>query len=198
MNTYTFDIDGVLADFIGGFTTLASKTYKNVPYSTVHQKLWGKFAGLSEKEEHETWNVVDQMTDFWATLPTLLTTAQWDKLCTLNLRSNVYFATNRRGKDPLDETKSWLESFGVYRPNVVLTKFKGEFCRVVNARYMIDDKADNASCIAWNSERTGGITIPYLLARKYNEYNDQNIGSRHVRRIESIDTFLDLCLKEVS
>ena len=196
MKTFVVDIDGVLADFILGFTKLAAIKHPDIPvYSALQQKSWDGFAGMSETQITQTWERVLKSPNFWQDLPTLASPATFTWLNKLNLQAQVYFATNRVGKDPLYQTKQWLQSHGIFEPNVVVTKRKGEFCRVVNATYAIDDKADNASAIAWLSEREGypARTIPFLLTRPYNQYDERMVGSKYVMRVNTFDEFLTAC-----
>ena len=194
--TFVFDIDGVLADFILGFTTLAHQMYPSVaPYSTLQQKTWGQFGGLSAYQEAEVWKEVMVSPYFWSELESLATFSDYIRLGRLCEIATVYFVTNRAGVDPIYQTKNWLQSQVIVSPNIIVSKYKGECCRVVNATYAIDDKADNASCIAWNSMTTDGITIPYLIDRPYNQYNDLIIGSKHVRRVKTLNEYLESCLE---
>jgi len=200
MKTFVFDIDGVLADFIKGFMTLAASKYHGVPvYSTFQQKSWSNFAGLTAEQEVHVWKLACQSPTFWSSLPPLTGPGTFTLLQKLNLQSNLYFATSRVGNDPLHQSKVWLEEHGIFRPNVVVTKRKGEFCRVVNATYAIDDKADNASAIAWLSEREGdpSRTIPYLITRPYNQYDELAIGSKYVCRVGSVDEFINICFQAI-
>ena len=193
---FVFDLDGVLADFIGGFTTLAASLFptQHIPvYSTYQQKVWNGFAGLDEKQEEIVWKAVFQSPSFWTDLEPLNTADEWTALETLSLKADVYFATNRAGIDPRYQSIAFLEKQGIFRPQVVVTRRKGEFCKCVSATYAIDDKADNASAIAWTSEQHNGITRPYLIDRQYNRYNDAIIGSKHVIRVKSLGDYLNAC-----
>ena len=192
--TFVFDVDGCLADFILGFTTLAHKYDTTIPfYSTYQQKVWGQFSGMTAKQEDDTWKIVDNDTQFWENLEPLGDYVEWERLKDLHAVSTIYFATSRRGIDPRGQTINFLEKQGIYRPQVIVTSMKGIFCKCVRAKYAIDDKADNAQAIAWIAEWQGGRTVPYILDRPYNRYNDLIIGSKHVVRTYSLGGFLDAC-----
>ena len=193
---FVLDLDGVLADFIQGFTKFAAQVFpkENIPvYSTYQQKVWNGFAGLDEKMEGEVWKAVLLSPTFWADLEPLNTADEWEALESLSLKSDVYFATNRVGIDPRYQSIAFLEKHGIFRPQVVVTKRKGEFCKCVGATYALDDKADNASAIAWTSEQHNGITRPYLIDRQYNRYNEAIIGSKHVIRVPCLGDYINAC-----
>lgn len=196
-HVFVFDIDGVLADFILGFTARAAALFPLQAATTVHSTVeharWGDFPGLSSEDEAVVWESIQHDPTFWKNLPDLCSYDEWSVLKTLTDRADVYFATNRSGVNPLAQTRAWLIAHGITDPNIVITKYKGEFCRIVAATYAIDDKADNASCIAWNSQREGRITIPYLIDRPYNRYDHEIIGSKHVRRVSTVAEYLSSC-----
>jgi len=198
MKTFVCDVDGVLADFVLGFTNQANKLFPDVPvYGALQQKTWNGFAGMSPEQVALTWKVVRDSPVFWANLPDLVSEETWELIRRLNIKADVYFATSRVGNDTLFQTKSWLEKRGVFRPNVVVTARKGEFCRVVSATGAIDDKPDNVNAIAWMSERHQGYTVPFLLSRPYNIYDDTIIGSKSVRRVGSVKEYLEWCFKHI-
>lgn len=193
MKTFVCDVDGVLADFVLAFTTEANRLFGDTPiYGAYQMKTWNGFAGLSPLQVKDTWRSVVQSPTFWEGVPSLLNPSNWESLKKLNLVANVYFATSRNGNDVLHQTKSWLENYGVFRPNVVLSQLKGDFCRAVDADGAIDDNADNVNRIAWDSKAT-----PFLLSRLYNFYDEGNIGSPRVQRINRITEYLDWCFEKV-
>lgn len=193
MKTFVCDVDGVLADFVLAFTTEANRLFGDTPiYGAYQMKTWNGFAGLSTIQVKDTWKAVNASPVFWMRVPTLLNEANWEDLKKLNLKANVYFATSRQGNDVLYQTKTWLEQYGVFKPNVVLSQLKGDFCRAVDADGAIDDNADNVNRIAWDSKAT-----PFLLSRLYNFYDEGNIGSPRVQRINRITEYLDWCFEKV-
>lgn len=184
MKPIIFDIDGVLADFIYGFTSLASTMFGTAPYSTDEQVRWSDFAGLTKEATNEVWGVIKEDPQFWYSLRPLVPARTFETINTLPC--DVYFVTNRSGVCALRQTQQWLEDNGVYRPMVVLSKYKGEIAKAIGAKATIEDKASNASCIAWLTEDK---TRSYLLDRPYNRC-DAGMLASSVVRIPSVDYFL--------
>jgi len=190
-----FDIDGVLADFVHGFTRLAREMYGGQVrvVSTADQEFYGDNGGLSPQQVAETWKAIMQSEDFWLLLPA--EDGAWSAIRRVSLLAArgipVYFVTNRVGLDPIRQTQRWLFSHHTYelnmpqfRPNVILTKNKGDVARAVNAKFCIEDKAENAWCVAWLSKGTKS----YLLDRQYNR---TSFGASSVIRVASVSDYLD-------
>lgn len=64
-----FDLDGVLADFVYGFTALANKNYGTPITPTSGQPSWYGFPGLDTHVIDSTWYTLKQDGTFWVGLP---------------------------------------------------------------------------------------------------------------------------------
>ncbi len=182
------DVDGVLADFIQGFTALAGQMFRGVPVTRTYEKeTWDGYPGLTETQIAQVWDVVNKSTTFWASLSPLITLQEARRISTLHNQEYVYFCTARVGADAKAQTERWLREHGIVNPTVVISKRKGEFCKAVDADVAIDDKAGNASFIDWGTE---GRTKSYLLDRPYNRVPQEFLASG-VRRVHSLTEFLD-------
>lgn len=184
-----FDVDGVLADFVGGFTARARELFPDVPITQTHgQASWNGFAGMDKKQIGMTWESIKGDRYFWRKLAPLVDAVALDRIYYLHRDNNVYFVTSRVGVDCKRQTEYWLEAQGIARPTVVICKRKGEFAKAVDADCAIDDKANNASCIDWITE---GTCKSYLLDRPYNQAPQDFMGSGVVR-VSSVEQYLDI------
>lgn len=183
-----FDIDGVLADFIAGFTAMANAMFPGVPVTRTHeQPSWRGFPGMTETQVAAVWERIKTSRVFWLSLSPLITPAESERVNDLQIEHDVYFCTARVGKYAKNQTEDWLTDHGIWRPSVVISNRKGEFCKAVQADAAIDDKAANASFIDWN---TDGRTRSYLLDRPYNRVPQEFMASG-VRRVSSLTEFLE-------
>ena len=113
-----FDIDGVLADFTGGFTT----HLELAPRHQGTQKTWD-FAA-PQRSVNKVWKAVDASRSFWYNLPSLLTREE-----VLEVREHVdalgahaLYLTGRedRGNGTLRQTREWLDAFDFPMGKVVI------------------------------------------------------------------------------
>lgn len=191
------DIDGVLADFIWGWRTMAREHMKSKGklidvYSQLTTPSWGYDPGLRSDDISELWEKIKKSTSFWSTLTLLLKPSEVTAVRLMCASHDVYFATSRLGGLVKHQTEQWLkEHLGLATPTVVITKEKGEFCRAVRADYALEDKADNACYIAWSSKGT----VPYLVDRPYNQFDPDYFGSHRVRRVSTVLDFVDAVME---
>ncbi len=192
MSTIVFDMDGVLADWASGFTSLAAQLYPNAGIEIVsHNKIahWDRVSNLTEEQFTETWERARESRVFWRGLPRLVSYDTFEAIAVLTRRGHiVYFATSRTGQDAYNQTSLWLKYFGILHASIVVTHRKGEFCKVVDANYYIDDKSENCDCVAWI---TDGRTKPFVLTRPYNS-GELAPHSSKVGRVSSVEEFLDI------
>ncbi len=184
-----FDVDGVLADFTWGFTELRQRLYgEGYIITSSEAQSWDEHSAGHSDYNRRTWDHIIQSDTFWAGLPKAITESTVDHIIELESVHDLYFATSRIGTRVKEQTEDWLmNNLLLFTPTVILTKYKGEFCKCIGATMAIDDKADNASAIAWLTE---GKTQSYLLDRPYNRYDETKIGSSKVKRIYTVDDFI--------
>lgn len=143
-----FDVDGVLADFIGAFGDVARKLYgERVPVNFVPTD-WN-FGNLLTKEElHAVWKAVSTTENFWQkerVLPGVK-----DSLTSffrIN-RGDVWFITARKpgaGATVAKQTQRWLDSLGVNPKSycgvisVDHPEHKKAMLQAMGLQYFIDD-----------------------------------------------------------
>lgn len=188
MRTVILDVDGVLADFVWGFMSLAYRKF-GVPvavYGTIHQAQWDTFHGLSRSQVSEVWQDIKESPDFWYALPRLATPSDFSKVRDLCSRADVYFVTSRPGRDSKVQTEDWLKSYDIDNPTVIVSSRKGEAAMVVGAHAMLDDKPGNVIFTQYYSPKT----FPYIIDRPYNRFDSSVIGSK-VARVYSVGEFVD-------
>lgn len=197
MKPIMFDVDGVLCDFVLGFTTLANKLFPEVPITGTHnQPSWTGFPNMTQDQINATWQQATETRGFLEGLRPLWKPEEKEAihrdLLGIEDGHDLYFVTSRHGKYAKDETENWIRKtfFGIH-PTVILCKNKGEFAKAVGCGYSIEDKASNASCIDW---LTHGKTKSYLLDRPYNRLAPEYLASG-VIRINSLQDYLDIILK---
>ena len=177
------DIDGVLADFVYGFTSLANSMFGSPVYGVDAQEVWDELAGLSRKQMSETWDALKADHHFWFNLPSCATAGDWEAVENLSYSNDVYFATARVGVGCKAQTEGWLAHHGIEYPTVVITTEKGDFARAVEADAVLDDKPGNVLCVQYLSK-----AVPYILDRKYNQFDAAVCGSKVVR-VQSVSEF---------
>ena len=174
-----FDVDGVLADFVYGFTALTGQAY-----TTGEQKEWDMLDRLTPHQLESAWQKVNVSDTFWLSLPPLVSKETFYRINLLSKEHTIIFGTHRMGIKPQTQTNLWLVENGITNPNVVVTKRKGEFARVIDADFSIDDKVENANCIHWIADSKPCKS--FLLDRHYNRIGK----TKGVTRIESVEKFL--------
>lgn len=173
------DIDGVLVDFVGGFMTLANEMFGVPVHMTLSQETWRGF-GLTHDQEKQIWEKIWSDPYFWQRLECLPTRQDFLALENLLDECLVYFVTDRKGVNVMRQTKVSLCSlfFPGLEPNVIISKHKGIVAQALKADFALDDKASNASCIAW---LTADATKSFLLNRRYNQVPRDFLASSVVR-----------------
>lgn len=184
-----FDVDGVLADFVLGFTQLAvAEGFMETVIKTTEQPSWDFGQVLSEKQQKQLWTLIDHRGSWWESLQPLVPAETFERINKLCDNDVVTFCTHRLAGMPHAQvqTQAWLMRHGIDIPNVVVSKRKGEVARALDIDYAIDDKPENAACIHWISDVRP--TKSYILDRPYNHNADL---PRRIKRVLTVDEFLD-------
>ena len=193
MKTIIFDVDGVLADFVKAFVKTAQLYWPKIRSTdTRSQKTWSFQPLMTEMQEAAVWVKVYHSRYFWQRIETLVGSPIFARIDALAQENLVYFVTDRASRyNAQRQTYYWLEQNGIMRPNVIVSKRKGDIARAVGATHVIEDKWDNAQCIHWISDSPQ--TKVYLLNRPYNQVPDApHIGAKGVTRVRSLNMFLSM------
>lgn len=188
------DLDGVLADFVEGFTRLANSLFHTQIITTPDQPSWNfrTWGLLTREQENLVWDQVKRDAGWWTRLKPLVSIGTFSRIDNLQLEHEVVFCTNRvsAAHPPGQQTSMWLESHGVYRPSVIVSGKKGEIARAIGATHSIDDKIENCWAVHWISDSPQ--TKSYLLDRPYNRIQKRpEVGPSGVKRVLTVDEFLD-------
>ncbi len=189
MKRYMFDVDGVLTNFDLAFTTLAHKTYGTPISSTITQKTWNFRNILSAKDQSVIWDILKDTPQWWTSLESLISVQSFLRINDLCKDNEVYFITNRTHNlsSPGVQTQEWLIAYGITRnPRAIVTKDKGEACKVMNIDYSLEDNWGNACAIHWMSEGTKS----FLINRRYNE-KARGIIPEGIIQVDTVVDFLD-------
>lgn len=188
------DVDGVLANFTYGFSLLANEMFGFPVVHTHEQPTWN-FSGegrLTKVQESAVWTRIRQTVGWWEGLQPLVSPSVFCRISNLGGHHEVLFTTSRVSSvtPPGAETKAWLHTLGVLLPSVIVSPKKGEIARAVGATHSLEDKAENAWSIHWISDIPQ--TASYLINRPYNQVQTvPEIGAR-VKRVASVEAFLDI------
>lgn len=189
------DIDGCLADFVLGFTTLANSIYPSVPITpTEKQPRWDGFPGMTKDQIEFVWKVVEESDGFWSKLKPIAPPMTFVDFNEINRRADLYFVTNRRGARVIKQTEDWLYKQGIHSPRVIVTERKGELARAIGATFMLDDKAGNAIYAAYHAAPK---LQSFIINRPYNRFDSEVVGSK-VTRISYMDEFLEPIWKTIA
>ena len=187
---YMFDVDGVLSDFDLAFTTLAHRAYGTPITSTVSQKDWSFRNILNAKEQSVIWDILKNTPQWWTSLLPMVSPSTFIRINSLCAHNEVYFITNRMHDitAPGIQTQAWLIMNGItFQPRVVVTKDKGEACKILKVDYALEDNWGNACAIHWISEGTKS----FLINRRYNE-KARGIIPENIVRVDTVVDFLDI------
>ena len=114
MKRVMVDVDGVLADFVRGFTMLAWTMFGSPVQSVFDKQQWHGFDGLDKNQVDEVWKHINASPTFWESLPLCVTPDEMDRLDDLTAEADVYFVTNRgSSKSAKRQTENWLIAHGI-------------------------------------------------------------------------------------
>ena len=187
MKRIMIDVDGVLADFIQGFTMIGWSLFGSSPYSVFDQQKWDEFKGLNKEQVKKVWEEVHKNPIFWNSLPACAPDSAFDVIERMaNDGYDFYFVTNRSSRNAKIQTERWLMDHGISSPTVVTTAKKGEMARALDAHYSLEDKPENADCIAWMTDKK---TESFIIERPYNTGQYAPHSSK-VKRVLTVEEFL--------
>ena len=172
-----FDIDGVLANFIFGFATIARrKGYKPLYFTHNDVNTFDHSVGLTDTEACEVWEVIDASWVFWTKLPAMIPKQVWARLKILAMKHDVYFITTRDlGRGIKRQTEIWLHRWGIDTPTVLMAPYsaaKADLIETLDLHYYIDDSPDvlqsivnkkmSKCCYALDYKYNRRVTIPRI------------------------------------
>lgn len=187
-----FDVDGVLANFIPAYQLLVIEAAGGVnlfhPGDDKEPPCWNwpELRGYDKETMGRVWDTIRGSHTFWMNLgeaPGCSTLRM--VILDLMRRHDVYFVTNRMGRDAKWQTEQWLIlHLGIERPTVLLTADKGLVAKALSLDCYIDDFLGNAYLVVGESPSTR----MYLLDLPYNRDGRPDKG---FTRVKSVGAFLD-------
>lgn len=183
MKRIIFDVDGCLADYTLGFTTLLNTLDSSPITKTIDQPTW-HIGGNNPDVYNKACRIVSESNDFWYNLESLVDQRIFDTIQGLTLNNDIYFVTARYGRSAQHQTAMWLHDHGILNPSVIVTPYKGNVALAVDATHMIDDRWINVC----NTETKNPLTRAFLLKRKYNLDDANTLLPWNV--VDSVHAFL--------
>lgn len=161
--TIFLDIDGVLADFVGGVCQLYGRNRSDV-IQAMEPGNWDGLPDALGTTEDEMWRRIDSAgSDFWAGLPLLPWARTLAKEC--EAIADVYLATTpSRYPGSLSGKLRWIKAFGTHERRYVMTPHKHLLAGP--KRLLIDDKDRNVKEF-WDA---GGQAV--LFPSKWNSVHE--------------------------
>jgi uncharacterized HAD superfamily protein len=183
------DIDGVLADFMGGFSALTEQEFGiklPQPWQTYD---WHKDNGVTPEQTNYLWELIKSGPFYGTLMPLPGALDAIERLNKLSLKDHdIYFITSRNGTLTKFWTEMWLKFHGMDMPTVLLTKDKGAAAKALGLDVFVDDKPENnldvidatgRHCVSPSGSLGTNIHV-YLINTPYNQWADQpfNYGVR--------------------
>ncbi len=195
-----FDIDGVLANFAGGFSGVLKDLYGlDVDPQPQHWNLSAWVDGLTHGMESAAWDAIFEnrkYRHFWYDLKPLCSTGDIARINLLSRKNLVTFITNRRARDQhldvADVTRNWLQRQGLLPwQNTFLAgrRDKGKQARHLGTHLAIEDNGEN--CLAYLDSGVGVA----MLRRPYNEAVVKLVEARGGYIVDSVSEFLGMCFR---
>lgn len=149
----SFDLDGVLANFIKGFTQIAHKLHGTPVSDTPAHQSWMfedfPELNLTTQQCKRVWDEgILNNPDFWADLDPINVSV----MKRINAIPNKMFITNRAGINPHGQSVRFLRTWGIDNPLVVVAKAKGPVAIDYGVTAHIDDYYPN--CVDIQTART--------------------------------------------
>jgi len=189
----SFDLDGVLANFIRGFTRIAHRLFGSPVGDGQSHATW-MFEDFPElqltKEQCDwlngpVWNEIRQSPDFWYNLDPFNPSV----MHRINGIQNKVFITDRLGIEPLRQSIAFLERWGVTNPRVIIASQKGPVFEEENVVAHVDDRYKN--CLDLRSfVPTAYNALFYAPYNKIHHDEWKQLGGEIVL---SVDHFIDEC-----
>src|SRR5574337_595222 len=120
-----FDLDGVLVDFVHGYSTVANMLFGYPVIFTFEQKhwKWSESQGYTNKQIDEIWRYIDS-TRFWEHLLQLASPQDLRAMKDLAKLKKIIYCTNRRGDTAYEQSVIWLSQHDFPYGEVLVTDDK--------------------------------------------------------------------------
>ena len=185
------DLDDVLADFIGTFTSMAyCKFGRPVPETKPADWEWSNFE-LSKEEIASLWRDIQTTENFWESIA-VERGVDRELVQSLDDMHTLYFPTARAhtsGRPVSKQSAKWLnQNFNIQFPTVFVASEKGPMARALKYDCFIDDRPKN--CI--------DIKAALPNCRVYLKNSSHNVSYSapfNITRVNSFNAFAKIVLK---
>lgn len=192
------DIDGVIANFIRGFSILARNRFgKHVPIIENKEDIltWDfSFLNITEREAGEIFIEIQKSDSFWTTLKVVDLESWRDFITEFNTdKYEVYFISNREnGINLHSQTVKWLNSVGWRNPQVILTKTKHYIIGLLEIDYFIDDNSKNCQDALMLTSADC-----YVYDYPHNRYIEMEYFNSEIKRVNNLTEFKNDILNKI-
>lgn len=169
-----FDVDGVLADQVLGFTRLAHRMFGTPVFGPGWMPVY-PFANercrLDEGQEAAVWEEIGRSPDFWTGLTSCITPADKAAVWKLFRHFEVVYVTDRFGVDPKGQTFDWLSRQGLPAADLVYLSREHKdgkvgWVRELGAVAALDDSPEVLN-VLWSYR----VCIVYKRVWQYNQHS---------------------------
>lgn len=192
----SFDIDGVLANFVRGFTRIAHRLFGTPVCDAQAQESWffEEYPQLGLTKEQcdfangPIWGELKASPLFWQELDPLNPSV----MRRINAIKNKIFITNRMGVDAEGQTERFLQMWGIEHPTVIVAAKKAPIAVEYHVVAHVDDYYPN--CMEIRNALSARRYVALLYTPYNREYHDtfKTFGGEVVL---SVDQFIDECEK---
>lgn len=188
--TILLDIDGVLADFVHGYSVTANNMYGSpvINAMTCSTRSLKKLLNLTGKEDKCIREVIKLSNTFWLGLPDLATYREIDQLVDMQ---DVIFVTLRPAQ-ARSQTRGWLNDRHLLQPCLHVTNKTPLLQVFQEGGYVLDDHAPIIDrMMAYCYHHDVPVWKPYLLNREYNKdfVSEWDLPEK-LLRVSTIEEFL--------
>lgn len=162
------DIDGVLADFVNGFTRLGNELFGLPVKDNRDQGEWSWTGSrwCTQEQEGAIWKAIRSSDTFWSGLKPLDNVGDetLDVIADEHRRQPIVFVTSRVGDTAWEQTIEWLEDRGIRRPLVVVSSrelTKPSICRGLGLQIAIEDAPAQLAVLYEAGIETVKVAWPY-------------------------------------
>lgn len=199
----SFDIDGVLANFTRGFTSVAHKHFGTPVGDVGSQQNWmfedfpelGLTKKMCDFNNGPIWKEIKSSPTFWRDLDPVNPSV----MRRINRIKNRIFITNRFGVDVIDQTHAFLEKWGIYDSLVIAAENKAPVAVEYNVVAHVDDYIKNMTELQLDGPRPLYLALHYLPYNRVWHDNFLNAGYRSdgeklTKEVTlSVEQFIDNC-----
>ena len=156
MKRIGIDLDGVLANFIRGFTGVIATLFPEagiIPRDHKDLQYYDDFGpGVTAEMVAAAWDVVNRDGSFWSTLPALCNGMEQGALLSLSLQHDLYALTTRpqnAGRSIAAQCRQWMKFHGLEYAGLSVCADKWLVGASLKLTHYLDDTPKEISKLRW-------------------------------------------------